>query len=717
MLYSWHAAPRSCSALSISRVYARYSRSQPCLAQRILHLQPRCMSSLTHSCNAENVLPKKPFAVQPSWNNLTNEEVPNTSTFQNKPTSSQHGSQEEEDDPDWDLRGGSSTNTYNGAESTWPSAQYFSRSWYHLYKTIITHTTKLKAKDTDTDLPLEELLTVSRRMSRGFIGSRKTDDIRNWWERRSSKAQHDILPYLLVGALWDSAKLSLHLLEVLPKLPRDFQIRMQCLFYIEQTYGDEIKGNEELSEQYHAQIHLQSDPKIWPSTVVPTHLDLLIRYLPFEQGEATVHTYLEKHPSLPWRTSLYFVDHFTRRNRVDDALEMLARLPSEFLAASGPRVLQRCANLLLLDTVDESEHAKNFKILPKVLMLGIRPNAILHNIVMRNAMKAGLPNVAWDLYCYMRSEGLEVNVGGHIAILRDAFLRQDVPRLNEIMTVIHQQEDLIRDPDINAYMMNIVRVVCFSERRTTPDEAFSRLLALYDRAFDREPLSRLRLVNPRVHQNVNVSQPGPVSLGFTLWSYVLVHREERPVDALWERLTKFVLRGDPHILEAAKHDVFYNGFILFYTRSSSTIAKALNVLRYMLEQDLCMPTARTWSLLMCGFLRHGQEGAADQVRQMMLSCGMRPADGDWDFLFSHYPQSMVGAQIRSTLDEDRMPVGPAVAMDAEDAKVAEAEEPLASTHMGTVTGTASQWQGLLDWGAHATAQIEASVERNPAEVI
>ncbi|KAK5083007.1 hypothetical protein LTR05_006889 [Lithohypha guttulata] len=47
------------------------------------------------------------------------------------------------------------------------------------------------------------------------------------------------------------------------------------------------------------------------------------------------------------------------------------------------------------------------------------------------------------------------------------------------------------------------------------------------------------------------------------------------------------------------------------------MSTALEVFQYMLEKDLCRPTARTWSILICGFLRHEQRDQAKEIFDLM----------------------------------------------------------------------------------------------------
>ena len=114
---------------------------------------------------------------------------------------------------------------------------------------------------------------------------------------------------------------------------------------------------------------------------------------------------------------------------------------------------------------------------------------------------------------------------------------------------------------------------------------------------------------------------------------------------------------DETIRAAAKYDVLYNGFIHFYSRRSSTLRKGLYVAQDMIDLGLCLPTERTWSELLCGFLRHGDEKSAEKVWETMLQRNVEQSKAGWAFLLAKYDKAEITRKVREWLDERQMPEG------------------------------------------------------------
>ena len=118
-----------------------------------------------------------------------------------------------------------------------------------------------------------------------------------------------------------------------------------------------------------------------------------------------------------------------------------------------------------------------------------------------------------------------------------------------------------------------------------------------------------------------------------------------------------IKQQDRSVREAAAHDVLYNGFIHFYSRHPSTLDKALGVVQEMIDLQLCIPTKRTWSEILCGFLRHGEDETAAKIWRNMLSNQMRSSKPGWEFLLTRFDKSLLADEIQDVLNERRMPEG------------------------------------------------------------
>lgn len=553
-----------------------------------------------------------------------------------------------------------------------PNSHEFSQEWVSLYKKLIF------PEDGDLSKAQREL-EAHRQAAVHFVGRRGRKALRDAWLRLALGQRVKILPSILIGCLIDSARKTLRMLSILPTLPREWKTCCECLLYLELVHWEEIKRSPDLQRMFASQIRRVSRVWSFPDGAIPrAFLVLLLRHNNPEECENIIDTVLQNYAPVPVPLLLVMVDHFIKQGDAERAIELLSRIPVDQRERFKQVILDRLRNLIRLDVVEDSGTGRNFKILPRLMEIGMPLDANVHNRVLQQAISLRLLNVAWEVFRFMEAEDIYVDARSHLMLLRDSFDRQDRDKLDKILSAIHQREDLYKDPYLVAYTMHIVRIVCRFDRKLPPDVCFAHILAIYDRAYNRAPLVKLGLADPLPADESSVSylpEPRPAALGFTVWAYVLCQSEEKPVSRLWHWIAHLIQHKDESICEAAKHDVLYNGFVSFYSRQLSTLRKGLEVVEEMMELGLCMPSQRTWSEVLCGFLRHGEEEAAEKIWRTMLARGVLPSGEDWSFLLRQYDKSRLSRLVRYVLNERQMPEGMDSALESPHRLEAEAHEP------------------------------------------
>ncbi|ETI23593.1 hypothetical protein G647_05395 [Cladophialophora carrionii CBS 160.54] len=503
---------------------------------------------------------------------------------------------------------------------------------------------------------------VHRQVAITFVGDRSLEELRDAWTAvlERNKLQ---LATIMLGCLVDSARRTLLMLSLDILFPRDWRHRCECLCFLDQAYRDEIDGDVYLQELFAQQIERVSRIWTWPSDTkrMPWYfLVLFLRHNSPEHIENIVDTIIENYQDISPRVILVIVDHFTKLGDTDRALEFLSRIPPDQREEHKVRILERCANLISIDTIDESDSVANFRALPRLVGLGLPMDFKVHNRILERALELGRPEVAWEVFRFMEARDICVEANGYLMLLKNSFEQNDREKLDAMMSSIHRHEDLYQYPYLVTYMMNIVRVVCTIDRKLSPETSVSHLLAIYDRAYDRTPLVKLGIVNALPPQHTlqkRLEEPPPAVLGFTIWAYVLCQRDERIVSALWFWIMHMIKQQDESILACAKHDVMWNGFIHFYARSRFFLRKAVYVVEAMIEHNLCMPTERTWSEVLCGFMKHGEEETAAKIWHMMVAREVQPTEKGWAFLLENYDQTRLADLVKQCIDERQMPEG------------------------------------------------------------
>ena len=503
---------------------------------------------------------------------------------------------------------------------------------------------------------------VHRQRAESFVGSHNVETLRAAWLAMAQAERSQLLPSVLAGCLAISAQKTLMMLTMLKldEIPREWRTRCECLCYLDLVHLEEVNADPHLQLSFARQIELVSAVSTWPKkfSMPRAFLVLLLRHNDAPTCEKIIERVFEAHDEVPARLILVMVDHLTRIDDPDRAIDVLWRIPPERRQYLRREILDRFRNLIKVDTIEETGAVRNFRLLPTLTEFGISMDEKIHNAIIDRAITLGRPNVAWELFRYMEVENINIDARSHLVLLRDSFDRNDHERLDKIMSAIHQREDLYKDPYLVAYMMHVIRVICCIDRKLLPENSFSHILAIYDRAYDRAPLMKLGLIDALPAEATSrheLPEPPPALLGFTIWAYILCQQKEGPVWKLWHWIVHMIKQQDVSICKAAEYDVLYNGFIHFFSRDPSTIDRALVVVQEMIETQLCAPTKRTWSEVLCGFLQYGDDETAQKIWQEMLTNEMRAEKEGWEYLLTKFDKSRVAEEINHVLDERRMP--------------------------------------------------------------
>jgi pentatricopeptide repeat protein len=462
---------------------------------------------------------------------------------------------------------------------------------------------------------------------RELYGNGEIERITELWTQLPHVKRRRRWPHIVLRCLAVSTEETLRILlatHIEPFPP--FEVVMDAMLYLKRVRGEEIKTHPLLHAQYLEVLSNQRTPDRWVYSIERRHLDLFLEDFSSEERKELFINLVEAEIDLSYHCLLIFMDFFTRDAEIDLALEALRRIDLDLRLQPDKYLLSRCTNLLKLDSITTQGESPNFRILPEILEAGLKLNLALHNIVMQNAVSLGMPAVAWDLFRYIQDHDMPTDARTYLVLMRDALNRQDVPGLQELLTVINKREDLYTNPYLVAFTLNVIRVLYRHQLKMSPEMTFSHMLGVYRRAFGTSTLRHLGLVSTaeRGFSGKRQDEPDAATLAHVLWAFVQVQSSLEPVLSLWSRIEKLKLEGDPIAMAVARRPAFYDGFISFFTQSSGTLPRSLQVVQSMLDANL-QPSATTWGILLLGFLGHGQLEAAERIRGMMHRQGLLPS--------------------------------------------------------------------------------------------
>lgn len=497
------------------------------------------------------------------------------------------------------------------------------------------------------------------------------EDFREWLQGSWTATRATLVMQLLLGTMVTSPYETLIVLQNLRETEDDFGMRCRCLSYIGFMYKDTLTKHPELMAMFEVEVRKLRSPDVWPAVEMRRrYLSLLLWRLNANEAQSLIQSFLQKYPELSVNTTLYLVMYCARRGMDLLALSVLTRLPPQELRSPGLLTLQCCQVLLRHDVVESTPEGHNFKILPRLLEAGLTPDNVLYSRIIERALASEYSGVAWDIFHHLKTTDIQITPWTYLLLLRQAFNGNNVTGVQELLSEIQHKEELCTNVYLLTYAMNIVRRIFQNERFMTSAESLSHLLALYDRVFSREPLAKLDIVPPVGSNRAKVSsfdsgatselvQPDAYCLSFTIWAFVLCHRSSRSVRTLWARIQDLVEARDPTMVECMRLDLIYNAFIWLNMRErkAASMANAVEILQYMLTKQLCPPTDRTWSILICGFLRCDQKAQAKQIFGIMKQSNLKTKDIRKEYWRSNWTLEYFEEHLDEILDENTMPDG------------------------------------------------------------
>ena len=365
---------------------------------------------------------------------------------------------------------------------------------------------------------------------------------------------------------------------------------------------------------YMAILLMQHRRDRWPSSIPDDHVGLLLEVEPVQRKIDLLQTYSSRPRSHSTEGTLRFVDAFTSVGDYDHSLAAMRLLPTYVLNDPPDSVLQRCTNLLKLDFVEHLEKEQNFKILPQLLEMGLRPNTINQNVAIKSALKAGMHTVAWDIYRFMLESTTQPDSYTLLSLMQDALARLDFTALEELFTAIMAQEELRTNPYLIIYTINVLRRLHNLNKSSSPAITFQKMLAVYSRAWSMAPLLRLGMISDAetLSQSSDLPNPDSRQLAFVIWSWELIQHDREVVMKSLLRLRNLTGEGDLY-RDTYRHDLVWNALLIFDSRSKENLPKCSDTILQMMTSMHTMPTVRTWGIWLLGNLRHGNLRDAEMI--------------------------------------------------------------------------------------------------------
>lgn len=424
-----------------------------------------------------------------------------------------------------------------------------------------------------------------------------------------------------------------------------FSLVTDCLLYIRFFHNHLAQ-----KETYRSAVTTCMGPDRWPViSAAQRGVRLYVMTAGFEKASEAFEELKKRETLLPCATLLCFMNVFTQAAEVDKAIEclrMIQALDTDGTLINSNDVARHCTRLLMLDSVVEEEGERNFRILPQVLKLGVKPTRIMMNVILRNSFGTGDPHLGLDMLKYMKDQGMEFDSYTHLELLQDAVSRLDRDRTAMLIQEVQSNEELRNNKILSSKIIHAQFVFGTKDlsARAGSTGVFVEMLQRYSRHYDPSPLKDLGMIPPEYENTAAEDDypPPPPVLFLMMAAYIRNQGDASKPFSLYRRWIKLAEEGHPVIAPTVAFPQFFNEFILPFRLPGSDLRDCLSLMEDMLEPasdhvttakgariKRARPNVWTWNTLMSVFNAARQPDAVNMIREMMQKHNVKYDQVTW----------------------------------------------------------------------------------------
>ncbi|THC92222.1 hypothetical protein EYZ11_008315 [Aspergillus tanneri] len=450
-----------------------------------------------------------------------------------------------------------------------------------------------------------------------------------------------------------------------------FLMVANSVIFLDAFYSDKLKRREIPGHTYRSVIETCLDPTLWPVVFLPQKgVRLYIQRADRHKVYQAYNIVHERGSDIKAETWLCFMHRFTELGDVDKALEALAQvqqLKRRDFTLDSVAVMRHCCKLLLLDSVRDDSKGRNFRILPKLLEMGVRPDRDMMNIVLANAFKTGDPQLGYDMLTYMKNQGIEPDSYTYLTLLNDAVVRGDRERVDLLTQEIRPVEEFQKNPWIASKLLHahFTFTAKHIDADVDPNTIFYSMLDMYNQLYDLTPLKELTIIPPQYAPLIrgDNSPPSVVALYIIIATYLRCQNNVSNAQRVYTKFKSLVAQGHKTIAPLQVTDHVYNEFLVAFRDDPRGLRPAVRLVEDMLQasNDLldsgrdslvivpAKPTVRTWTLLLATFIYSRQPLAAEKVKDMMAKHQVEYNVITWNVIISGYANAQNIPEVAKTI--------------------------------------------------------------------
>jgi pentatricopeptide repeat protein len=317
---------------------------------------------------------------------------------------------------------------------------------------------------------------------------------------------------------------------------------------------------------------------------------LLLSHINIDQAEHLYKTLVQRNHPIHENTLLQFAHAFARKGRTQLAVDILRSFHNNGGDFTQPKVESVCAVLLERKNRSSSDGVmSDSEIFGLLLDLGLRPNIIFYNILIRNAVESGNSGTAWQIHDMMPGLGINADANTYSILLNDAKLHMDRPTMERIVEIVESKG--ITNEYIITDLLHAMYLTYEQERREAlmhapPQAPLKRMLPLYAEYFNLEPMRHLLTQaynNFALQSGRPKLRPSRETLVVMFIALLRGFTNASSAPEWYHRFRTMVLSGHPDIVPLAESTYIYDAVIMCLGRWPVTLHLCTKVIGDMLS--------------------------------------------------------------------------------------------------------------------------------------
>ncbi|KAI4164456.1 MAG: hypothetical protein LQ342_001769 [Letrouitia transgressa] len=329
----------------------------------------------------------------------------------------------------------------------------------------------------------------------------------------------------------------------------------------------------------------------------------------------------------------------------DLVLDLLRRLSTSGSDMENFRIQRTCIKILRNHSDDPDWYKTTLNYQAQMLEIGIRPQQIMLNAMIMNAVEAEDFETAYSIFDVAKSRRIRRGTVMYSVIFKGVAQSLNHNILEGLILRAEEEGALPRNNPLVFCLLVTVWKLLHRGRKLGSQypQVYTAMLQVYARYCDVFPLQELGIYMPEKSKRVEpISKPTPQILCIMLLGFMAQHSNSNHLLDLYMRYHSLVKQNHPLITPIAQTDHVANAFVLHLGRNIRTLSACPMILRNMLEPPVTAnikvaePSVQTWSILAFSYSIQGQKSAAERVLAMMRERGYRPNGVTWNSIINGY---------------------------------------------------------------------------------